>query len=83
MPLRAAGVRRQPLTEALAERAEPFANLGLTAYDACYAALAGELGGRWLTYDRKAHRRIRSQGVPHSTREGLPPDWPQRPPLPR
>jgi predicted nucleic acid-binding protein len=27
---------------------------GLTGYDACYAALAKEIGGLWLTFDGKA-----------------------------
>jgi predicted nucleic acid-binding protein len=80
MPLLAAGVLRQPMTEGLAGRAEPFVKLGLTAYDACYAALARELGGLWLTYDQKAHRRIHRQGVSHLMTEGLPPDWPEAAP---
>ena len=44
-----------PMTKALAAPAQRFIQLGLTGYDACYAALAADLGGRWLTYDQQAH----------------------------
>jgi predicted nucleic acid-binding protein len=37
--------------------------MGLTGYDACYAALAYDLDGKWLTFDRKAHRLIRNEKV--------------------
>lgn len=77
MPVLAAGVLRQPMTRELAGQAEPFVKLGLTAYDACYVALARELGGLWLTYDERAHRQLRRQRVSHLMTEGLPPDWPE------
>ena len=76
LPLLSAGILRHPMTDALALHAEPFLSQGLTAYDACYAALARELRGLWLTYDRKAHRRIRRQGVSHLLCDGLPSTWP-------
>ncbi len=76
MPLLSTGLLRHPMTEALALQAEPFLSRGLTAYDACYAALARELNGSWLTYDRKAHQRIRRQGVSHLLSDGLPSNWP-------
>jgi predicted nucleic acid-binding protein len=76
LPLLSAGVLRHPMTDSLAMHAEPFLSQGLTAYDACYAALAQELGGLWLTYDRKAHQRIRRQGVSHLLYDGLPSNWP-------
>jgi len=76
LPLLSAGLLRHPMTESLALQAEPFLSQGLTSYDACYAALARELHGSWLTYDRKAHHRIRRQGVSHLLSDGLPPNWP-------
>ena len=75
MPILAAGVLRHPMTETLAADIAPFLKAGLTAYDACYAALARELGGVWLTYDGKAHRRIRRHGVSHLLADGLPAGW--------
>ena len=63
IPLLQGGILRQPLTKSLAVSAEPFVKLGLTGYDACYAALAKQLRGRWLTFDRKAHSRIRKSNV--------------------
>ena len=76
LPLLAGGILRTPMTESLALQAEPFLLQGLTGYDACYAALARDLGGFWLTYDRKAHHRIRRQGISHLLSEGLPQSWP-------
>ena len=79
LPLVAGGVLRHPMTESLALQSEPFLKLGLTGYDACYAALAKDLHGVWLTYDRKAHKRIRRQGISHLLLDGLPQNWPERP----
>jgi len=76
LPLLSAGVLRHPMTQSLAMHAKPFVAQGLTAYDACYAALAHELRGLWLTYDTEAHKRIRRQRVSHLLTEGLPKDWP-------
>jgi hypothetical protein len=64
------------MTESLAVHAGPYLKLGLTGYDACYAAMAKDLQGVWLTYDGKAHRRIRRQGISHLLLDGLPPNWP-------
>jgi predicted nucleic acid-binding protein len=75
IPIMAAGVLRHPMTERLAADIAPFVMAGLTACDACYAGLAQELGGVWLTYDGKAHRRIRRYGVSHLLAEGLPTGW--------
>ena len=41
MPLLQGGIFRQPMTEDIALIANRFVKLGLTGYDACYAALAG------------------------------------------
>jgi predicted nucleic acid-binding protein len=58
IPLLQGGIFRQPMTKSLANRAQPFIKEGLTGYDACYAALAKQLRGRWLTFDQKAHQKI-------------------------
>ena len=57
IPLLQGGILRQPMTKSLAVSSESFVKLGLTGYDACYAALAKQLRGRWLTFDRKANGR--------------------------
>jgi predicted nucleic acid-binding protein len=49
------GVLRYPMTEHVYTRAERFISMGLTGYDSVYVALAEELGGKWLTFDTKAH----------------------------
>lgn len=67
-----------PMTKALAARAHPFLQLGLTGYDACYAALARELEGLWLTFDQKAHMAIRGEKVSWLLAKSLPPAWPFR-----
>jgi predicted nucleic acid-binding protein len=58
IPLLQGGIFRQPMTESLATRALPFVKQGLTGYDACYAAMAKQMHGIWLTFDQKAHRKI-------------------------
>jgi predicted nucleic acid-binding protein len=37
-----------------------FKKLGLSGYDAAYVALARQLKGRWLTFDAKAHQKIKN-----------------------
>lgn len=76
LPLLHSGILRYPLTEGIAQRAARLAGLGLTGYDAAYVALAEELGARWLTFDARAHARIRSTGLSVDLNEGLPGDWP-------
>jgi predicted nucleic acid-binding protein len=63
IPLLQSGIFRQPMTENLAVRAARYVRLGLTGYDACYAALAFDLKGVWLTFDRKAHQAIRREKI--------------------
>jgi predicted nucleic acid-binding protein len=75
MPILEGGIYRQPMTPGLARRAAPFVRKGLTGYDACYAALAAELKGCWITFDNKAHQRIRTMKVSHSLARGLPDAW--------
>ena len=66
---------RQPMTEELAVRASRFVRSGLTGYDACYAALARDLQGLWLTFDAKAHRLIEREKVSWLLAESLPRNW--------
>lgn len=75
MPLINGGMLRQPMTETLANGAAGFVEMGLTGYDACYAALAMELKGVWLTCDEKAHRAIAHKGLSHNLNAELPGGW--------
>ena len=76
LPLIQGGVIRQPMTEKLSGDAARFVAIGLTGYDACYAALARDLSGLWLTYDQQAHQALRKEKISWSLGKGLPPDWP-------
>ncbi|MBI5586714.1 MAG: type II toxin-antitoxin system VapC family toxin [Deltaproteobacteria bacterium] len=71
IPLLQSGLFRQPMTEKLAVRAARYVRLGLTGYDACYAALAADLKGVWLTFDRKAHQAIHKEGISLFLGEGI------------
>jgi predicted nucleic acid-binding protein len=75
MPILNGGILRQPMTESLATQASRFVKKGLTGYDACYAALASEMKGRWLTFDRKAHGVLAGEGISHDLTRALPRDW--------
>lgn len=75
MPILNAGLLRQPMTETLAHKAADLIALGLTGYDACYATLAAELNGLWLTFDEKAHRTIAGEGISCNLAERLPERW--------
>ena len=75
IPILEGGVLRYPMTEDLARKADKFVKKGLTSYDACYAALAQELKGTWLTFDRRAHERIVDMKVSHLVSEGRPKGW--------
>jgi predicted nucleic acid-binding protein len=76
MPLLQGGIFRQPMTESLAVKANSFVNLGLTGYDACYAALARDLKGVWLTFDEQAHSLIQKEKISCLLEEEMPPSWP-------
>lgn len=78
LPVLNCGIFRYPMTESLASQASSFIDKGLTGYDACYAALAKDLKGRWLTFDDKAHQLIKASRVSHSLRKRLPRDWETR-----
>jgi len=74
IPLLQGGILRHPMTEELALNADRFVKIGLTGYDACYAALARELNGKWLTFDKKAHDAIIREGVSVCLMDNLPED---------
>jgi predicted nucleic acid-binding protein len=75
IPIIQSGILRHPMTEKTARDAYQFTKMGLTGYDACYAALAKDLSGIWLTFDAKAHRCIAKKGVSHLLSKGLPDRW--------
>ena len=74
IPLLQGGILRHPMTEKLARKADKFVKRGLTGYDACYAALAEDLKGLWLTFDAKAHRNIVKDHVSFLIAKKLPKD---------
>ena len=53
LPVLQGGVLRHPMTEELAVKANRFVKKGLSGYDACYAALALDLKGCWLTFVKR------------------------------
>jgi predicted nucleic acid-binding protein len=77
IPLLLAGLFRQPMTEKLSRLAYRYVQRGLTGYDACYAALARDLKGVWLTFDQKAHQSIQREHVSWFLGKGLPAGWPE------
>lgn len=72
------GILRYPMTENIFRRADRFVKLGLTGYDASYAAMAEELGGFWLTFDKKAHILLKDEKVSVDLTEGLPEGWEEK-----
>jgi len=71
------GILRYPMTENIFRRADRFIQMGLTGYDASYAAMAEELEGFWLTFDSKAHGLLKDENVSVDLTEGLPEGWEQ------
>jgi len=61
--------------EDLALKASCFVGLGLAGHDACYAALAKDMKGLWLTFDHKAHRLIEREKVSCLLADSLPKSW--------
>ena len=72
IPILQAGMLRYPMTENIAVRAGEYCRLGLTAYDASYAAVAEELKGLWITFDTEAHRKIANPAISHDLNTSLP-----------
>jgi predicted nucleic acid-binding protein len=75
IPLLQGGVLRYPMTANIARRVQRMSNLGLTGYDASYAALAEELGGLWLTFDTRAYGNLKSEQLAIDLNKGLPAEW--------
>ena len=75
IPILQGGILRQPMTEGLAIKAGRFVRMGLTGYDACYAALALEIGGCWLSFDRKGHHLIEKENMSWLISDSLPYGW--------
>jgi predicted nucleic acid-binding protein len=75
IPILQGGLLRYPMTSALAERANRFAEKGLTGYDACYVGLAEELDGMWLTFDEQAVKTLKSPQLACCIAEQLPTEW--------
>jgi predicted nucleic acid-binding protein len=75
LPLLQGGLLREPMTEKLARHADRFVRLGLTGYDACYAALARQLSGVWLTFDARAHAAIARERISCFLGDTLPEGW--------
>ena len=75
IPLLQGGLLRYPMTENIARRAHILSSLGLTGYDAAYAALADELDGLWLTFDTRAHFNLQTKQMSVDLNEGLPVEW--------
>ena len=75
IPILNSGILRQPMTESLATRASRYVERGLTGYDACYAGLAKEISGTWLTFDQKAHDIVARERISHDLTKALPRAW--------
>ena len=52
--------------------------LGLSGYDACYATLARDLKGIWLTFDEQAHSLIQKENISCVLDERMPRAGPVR-----
>ncbi|MCX5884839.1 MAG: type II toxin-antitoxin system VapC family toxin [Proteobacteria bacterium] len=75
IPLLQGGMFRQPMTGKLALKANRYVQMGLTGYDACYAALAKDVKGMWLTFDREAHILIQKENVSFFIGQRMPSNW--------
>ena len=75
IPILNSGIFRQPMTESLANQAAVYVKKGLTGYDACYAALAKEMKGTWLTFDNKAQQCLAKEKISHLLTKRLPKNW--------
>lgn len=74
-PVLRCGLLRYPLTDAIVERSIRLSGLGLTGYDAAYAALAEELGACWMTFDAQAVEKIGDKQLAVNLFSGLPENW--------
>ena len=72
LPLLQSGLLRYPMTEEIAQLGSKFVSYGHSGYDACYAALAKELGATWLTFDERAHGKLSELEVSINLAKDLP-----------
>lgn len=54
------GIQRFSMTPELAAYIRSFQKMGLSGYDAAFVAVARMVKGTWVTFDRKAHKRVAS-----------------------
>ncbi len=54
------GIPRFSMTREWMKEIRHFQQMGLSGYDSAYVGLAKILRGIWLTFDRKAHLKIRN-----------------------
>jgi predicted nucleic acid-binding protein len=57
------GIPRFAMTPELFRETRRMQQFGLSGYDAAYVGLAGLVGGRWLTFDGKAHTLVERLGL--------------------
>ena len=74
-PILQGGLLRYPMTPSIARRADRFVRAGLTGYDATYVGLAEELGGQWITYDKKAFHALNDSQLARLLSEDSPENW--------
>jgi len=75
IPILQSGIFRQAMTSSLVLSADKFMRRGLTGYDACYVAVTEAVKGTWLTFDKRAHNILASEGISCNLGESLPWDW--------
>ena len=57
------GINRFSVSDNLVQGIYKYQKLGLSGYDGAYAALAEDLGGEWLTFDKKAHAKVKKLNI--------------------
>ncbi|MEZ4755187.1 MAG: type II toxin-antitoxin system VapC family toxin [Bdellovibrionota bacterium] len=57
------GINRFSMCESLYMGVTKYQKLGLSGYDGAYAALAEDLGGEWLTFDKQAHKIVKKLNI--------------------
>jgi predicted nucleic acid-binding protein len=57
------GWKRFYMTPDILSIAHKFQALGLSGYDSIYVALAEYIKGKWITYDKEAHKKIARFGL--------------------
>jgi predicted nucleic acid-binding protein len=57
------GWKRFYMTPDILSTTHKFQALGLSGYDSVYVALAEYVKGKWITYDKEAHKKITRFGL--------------------